>query len=353
MESVQNFFTGTKEKAQKNPHKTAIWVGIVLLFFLSFLIPVDPPHVSLSGEPIFSNGPKWFTNSMLTTFLVDIFLIVVAFFATYKMKMNPGGLQNFMEMVLEYLLGMSEGIAGKDARKYFPWVVTIFLFVIISNWSGLIPGVGSIGMYQTEGHTEDVQHEEAPAGEETPAEEEAPADDGHGFLLDGQLAMADGNLILTESSAIEAAPAAAEEGHAKFVPFFRAPSADLNVTFALALVTMITVQVFGVQALGMSYFGKFFVWNGPNIYMKLLNAFVGILELISEFARVIAFGFRLFGNVFAGEVMLATMAFLIAFLLPLPFYMLEIFVGAVQALVFMMLALVFFSMSTQSHGQEH
>ena len=117
-----------------------------------------------------------------------------------------------MEMVLEYLLGMSEGIAGKDARKYFPWVVTIFLFVIISNWSGLIPGVGSIGMYQSpEGHTEDVQHEEAPAGEDVPAEEEAPADDGHGFLLDGQLAMADGNLILTESSAIEAAPAAAEE----------------------------------------------------------------------------------------------------------------------------------------------
>jgi F-type H+-transporting ATPase subunit a len=347
MESLKNFFSRTKEKAQNNPRKTAIWVGITLLFFLSFLIPVDPPHVSLSGEPIFSNGPKWFTNSMLTTFLVDIFLIVVAVFATHSMKMIPSGVQNFMEMVLEYLLGMSEGIAGKDARKYFPWVVTIFLFVVISNWSGLIPGVGSIGIYQSaEGHTEDVQHEEVPAGEE------APADDGHGFLLDGQLAMADGNLILTESSAIEAAEDA-EEGHAKFVPFFRAPSADLNVTFALALVTMITVQVFGVQALGMSYFKKFFVWNGANIYMKLLNAFVGILELISEFARIIAFGFRLFGNVFAGEVMLATMAFLIAFLLPLPFYMLEIFVGLVQALVFMMLALVFFSMSTQSHEHEH
>ncbi len=116
---------------------------------------------------------------------------------------------------------------------------------------------------------------------------------------------------------------------------------------------MITVQVFGVQALGLGYFGKFFVWQGPNISMKLLNGFVGLLELVSEFARVIAFGFRLFGNIFAGEVMLATMAFLIAFLLPLPFYMLEIFVGLVQALVFMMLALVFFSMSTQSHDHEH
>ena len=354
MESLKNFFNRTKEKAQDNPRKTAIWVGIALLFLLSFLIPVDPPHVSLSGEPILSNGPAWLTNSMLTTVLVDIFLIVLAVFATHSMKMIPSGMQNFMEMVLEYLLGMSEGIAGKDARKFFPWVVTIALFVVISNWSGLLPGVGSIGVYQSsEEHTEDVQHEEAPAGEETPASEEAPVDDGHGYLLDGQLAMADGNLILTESAAIEPAPAAAEEGHAKFVPLFRAPSADLNVTFALAIVTMITVQVFGVQALGVGYFGKFFVWHGPNIPMKLLNGFVGLLELVSEFARVIAFGFRLFGNIFAGEVMLATMAFLIAFLLPLPFYMLEIFVGLVQALVFMMLALVFFSMSTQSHEHEH
>jgi F-type H+-transporting ATPase subunit a len=348
MESLKSFFTRTKEKAQENPRKTAIWVGIVLLFLLSFLIQVDPPHVSLSGEPILSNGPKWFTNSMLTTVLVDIFLIVLAVFATHNMKMIPSGVQNFMEMVLEYLLGMSESIAGKDARKYFPWVVTIALFVVISNWSGLLPGVGSIGVYQsTEGHTEDVQHEEAPAGEE------APADGGQGYLLDGQLAMADGNLILTESRTVEPAPAAAEEGYAKFVPLFRAPSADLNVTFALAIVTMIAVQVFGVQALGVGYFGKFFVWHGPNIAMKLLNGFVGILELISEFARVIAFGFRLFGNIFAGEVMLATMAFLIAFLLPLPFYMLEIFVGLIQAMVFMMLALVFFSMSTQSHDHEH
>ncbi len=79
MESLKNFFTRTKEKAQDNPRKTTIWVGIVLLFLLSFLIPVDPPHVSLSGEPILSNGPKWFTNSMLTTLLVDIFLIAIGY----------------------------------------------------------------------------------------------------------------------------------------------------------------------------------------------------------------------------------------------------------------------------------
>jgi F-type H+-transporting ATPase subunit a len=351
MDSLRNFYERWKQKAQDNPRKTAIWVGIVVLFFLGFLVPVDPPHVALSGEPIFSNGPQWFTNSILTTLIVDLLLIISALFATRNIKMVPGGLQNFYEAVLEYLLGLSESVAGKDAQRYFPWVVTIFLFVIVSNWSGLIPGVGSVGVVHRADHSGDVHSEEPAEHEEQPAEE----GDDHGYFWDAQLAMADGNLVLVEPAARESfSPfAAEEEGHDKFVPFFRAPSADLNTTFALALVTMFMVQVWGVKALGASYFKKFFVWHGEGIAMKLLNAFVGALELISEFARIIAFGFRLFGNIFAGEVMLMTMAFLIAFLLPLPFYFLEILVGAVQALVFMMLALVFFSMSTQSHDHDH
>ena len=355
MQSVTRFYDRTKEKAQENPRRTAIWVGVFLLFILSFLVPVDPPHVALSGEPIFSNGPKWFTNSMLTTLVVDIFVVLLAFFATRNMKMIPGGLQNALEAVLEYLFNLSENVAGKDARRYFPWVTTIFLFVIFSNWSGLIPGVGSIGMlHGAETHATEEHLEEAPAdgqhdGEETPAEGEG---DGHGFFWEGQLAMADGNLILVEPKSAEPAVAAAEEGYATFVPFFRAPSADLNVTFALALVTMTLVQIWGIRALGGSYFKKFFNFSGEG-FMKGINIFVGFLELISELSRIVAFGFRLFGNIFAGEIVLATMAFLIAFLLPIPFYILEIFVGFVQALVFMMLALVFFSMSTISHDHEH
>ncbi|MCB0160560.1 MAG: F0F1 ATP synthase subunit A, partial [Caldilineaceae bacterium] len=147
MESVTNFYNRSKQKAQDNPRRTAIWVGLFILFVLSFLVPVDPPHVALSGEPIFSNGPKWFTNSILTTILVDIFLLLLAFLTTRNMKMIPGGLQNGFEVILEYLFNLSESVAGKDARRYFPWVTTIFLFVIFSNWSGLIPGVGSIGFY--------------------------------------------------------------------------------------------------------------------------------------------------------------------------------------------------------------
>ena len=101
MESVTNFYNRSKQKAQDNPRRTAIWVGLFILFVLSFLVPVDPPHVALSGEPIFSNGPKWFTNSILTTILVDIFLLLLAFLTTRNMKMIPGGLQNGFEVILE------------------------------------------------------------------------------------------------------------------------------------------------------------------------------------------------------------------------------------------------------------
>lgn len=315
-----------------------IIVGILLVASVvtKFVLPVPPPHVALSGEPIFSDGPKWFTNSVLATIIVDIILILLALMTRFSLKEVPSGLQNVMEALIEALYGLAESVAGKNAGKFFPWVATIFLFVIISNWSGLIPGVGSIGFYHpTEVHSTDGHSEGA-----------APADKSYGYRFDNQLAMAGGSIILTTPEKVQAA----ESEHGKFVPLFRAPSADLNVTFALAIATMVMVQIWGVRHLGGSYFRKFFNFSGPNGFMKGINGFVGILELISEFARVIAFGFRLFGNIFAGEIVLATMAFLFAFLLPIPFYALEVFVGFVQALVFMMLALVFFQMSTISHG---
>ncbi len=145
---------------------------------------------------------------------------------------------------------------------------------------------------------------------------------------------------------------AAEEHGPKFVPLFRAPSADLNMTFALAISTVIMVQIWGIRTQGGAYFAKFTNVSGPNFGMKAINGFVSVLEIISELSRILAFGFRLFGNIFAGEVVLATMAFLIPLFLPLPFYALEVFVGVIQALVFMMLALVFFTMATISHGHE-
>lgn len=331
MDRVRNLWERFKAWVQANPVRAGIWAGAIILLILGFIIPVPPPHVALSGEPIFSDGPDWLTNSMITTLVVDIIIILMAILATARMKLIPSGWQNVMEMVIEALYGLSESIAGRYARRFFPWVATIFLFVLISNWSGLIPGVGSIG-YEHHGATPSIE-----AGE-------------HALAVDRQLAMADGSLVLVEPAA-GVAQEEAEEEHATFVPLFRAPSADLNMTFALALVVMVMVQVWGVRELGGNYFRKFYNVSGQGA-MRWINAFVGLLELISEFSRILAFGFRLFGNIFAGEIVLATMAFLIAFLLPIPFYVLEIFVGFVQALVFMMLALVFFTMATISHGHD-
>ncbi|MEZ4656416.1 MAG: F0F1 ATP synthase subunit A [Caldilineaceae bacterium] len=193
------------------------------------------------------------------------------------------------------------------------------------------------------------------------------------MVSDGQLAMADGKMILLQGETThdeEAHPAEGgeepaaqgeeqhaaegEEEHAALVPLFRAPSADLSTTFALALSTMALVQYYGFQALGAGYLRKFWNTSGQGA-QKAINVFVGVLEFISEISRILTFSFRLFGNIFAGEVVLATMAFLVTFIIPLPFYFLEVAVGVIQAFVFTILTLIFFSMATVSHehGDEH
>jgi len=348
MESIQKYSLNVWDKFKAwvtaKPMHASLWAGAIILLLLSFfVVKVPPPHVELSGVPITSTAPRWLTNSFITTIIVDLILIIVAVLATARMNLVPTGLQNFMEMVVEGLLGLAESVAGDRARQFFPFVATIFVFVLVCNWIGLIPGVGSIGFMP-------------PATTETESGE-------HALHLGGQLALADGKLILVDSATdAKLAPlaqaettteATAEEEHEpERVPLFRAPSADLNMTFALAVATIVMVQIWGVRAQGSAYWSKFTNTKGPNIGMRAIAGFVSFLEIISEFSRILAFGFRLFGNIFAGEVVLATMAFLIAFLLPLPFYALEVFVGVIQALVFMMLALVFFTMATISHGHE-
>jgi F-type H+-transporting ATPase subunit a len=351
MESIQNFFVNIWNKFKAwinaNPRRAALWAAAIVLFIIGFFIPVPPPHVELSGMPLFSNGPAWLTNALVTTIIVDLVIIGISVLATTKMNLIPSGLQNFIEVVVEGLFGLTESVAGDRARAFFPWVATIFIFVIVSNWSGLIPGVGSIVIY----HNGETSHE---------------ANTQHAVRLGNQLAMANGKLVLVDSSADgkiaqtatptpqEGESTTAEPAHegAEYVPLFRAPSTDLNMTFALAISTMVMVQIWGVRSQGSAYFAKFVNTKGPNILMRIIAGYVSVLEIISEFARIIAFGFRLFGNIFAGEVVLMTMAFLIPFFLPLPFYGLEVFVGVIQALVFMMLALVFFTMATISHGHE-
>lgn len=376
MDSLEARHQALTARVQQHPQRATMIAGGVLLLLVGMLVPVPTPHVSIGAEPLLAGGPRWFTNSFIHTILVDIVLIALAYYATRSMSLVPSGLQNVMEAVIEYLYSFCESVAGHNARKYSHWALTLFLFIIISNWSGLIPGVGSIGFYHVgaehgavEEHNTSEEHDgtEAPApAEEAPADEHQEGESNehsmvtpnstmsqNAALLNSQVAMADGKVLIVEPASAPTSVRAAEEGeHAKFVPLLRPPSADLNFTFAIAIVTMVMVQVYGYQALGTSYFTKFFNNSGHGA-MRGVNLFVSTLEFISEVARILTFAFRLFGNIFAGEVVLATMAFLVTFILPIPFYFLEIFVGAVQSLVFMMLALIFFTVATISHGGEH
>jgi F-type H+-transporting ATPase subunit a len=134
-------------------------------------------------------------------------------------------------------------------------------------------------------------------------------------------------------------------------PFVRPAATDLNVPLAIALISVVWTQIIGVQALGGSYFRKFFLPHMTG--MKAIDLIVGLLELVSEFAKIVSFTFRLFGNIFAGVVLLFVMSFLVPFFVPLPFYILELFVGFMQAFVFAILTLIFMSMATVGHGPDH
>ncbi|NMB56480.1 F0F1 ATP synthase subunit A [Candidatus Beckwithbacteria bacterium] len=244
-------------------------------------------NISIAAEPIFKLGNFNITNSVFTTFFVSLFLILIAlaFYQTKKEQYPKGrSLQNIIEMLMEMLYGFYTSIVGKKtARLLFPMLTTLFFFIVISNWSGLLPGVGSIGLWE--------EH--------------------HGTTV--------------------------------LVPFFRAPTADLNTTLALALITMTFVQIQGFSAHSLGYLKKFFNFKNPIL------TFVGLLEIISELVKIISFAFRLFGNIFAGEVLLAVMAFLIPVIASIPFLGLEIFVGVIQALVFVMLTLVFTAGAREAH----
>lgn len=230
-------------------------------------------HISIAAEEIFKLGPVLVTNSLLTSWIVVGTLCLLGYRAGKSLQLKPGFKQLLWEVPIEALYSLTKNVAGAaKAIAFFPPVATFFLFILLSNWSGLIPGVGTI----------------------------------------------------------------------KFdnVPLLRAPSADLNMTLALALTSVGLIQYFGFKSLGAGYLNKFFNFKNP------IFTFVGILELVSELAKVVSFAFRLFGNIFAGEVLLAVTAFLIPVIAPIPFYGLEVFVGFIQALVFSMLTLVFLNMAT-------
>ena len=336
-----------------------VMVGLLLFLSSGFLASMgigtllpEPvlPTIVLPAEPLtatteilgFRTG---FTNTLLTTLLADVVLVALAYFGTRKLRsgdesaMVPSGLQNLMEAIVEGLYSLAEGVLGTRARKVFWLGATIFLFVLVANWMELIPGFDSIGWLEhphEEGITAYHRSELGPIGMlEGPAVE--PAESAHSTSGEGEGHEAEGWVL---------------------VPFLRAANTDLNTTLALAVISIVMTQVYSIQALGLSgYLGKFIQTKriGEGNPMGLIDTFVGALEAIAEFAKIISFAFRLFGNIFAGAVLLFVMGFLIPFVFPgvMIFYGLELFVGAIQALVFMMLTFVFISAATAGHGEAH
>ena len=334
--------------------RNLLMIVVVLAVMLggAVLLPVPLPTILLPAEELFSVAGFPVTNTLITTLIADLTLLLIAFLVGRNLKEIPSGFQNLIEWFLEIFYRMTEDIAGKvNAKRWFPIFMTIMMFLMVANWWELIPGFDSIGVIEpietATAHTNGTVRTGYKLGSFL----------GLRTLIKEPISLTDEQVqeILAEHKAAASgeAEAAAPESHdSKYggyvlKPLFRAAATDLNVPLALALISVILTQAEGMRALGGKYWRKFFL---PTITgMKPVDAFVGILELISEFAKLISFSFRLFGNIFAGQVLLFVMPFLIPYLIPLPFYGLELFVGFMQAFVFAILTLIFLSSAVVSH----
>ncbi len=243
-------------------------------------------EISLKPEIIGTFFGMPIANSLVLSLFTSTLLVGGGILAVQSLKIVPKTVQNVVETLIEGILDFFESALGnrEQAKKFFPLVATIFLFILFNNWIGVLPGTGSFGLKETHDHITTI------------------------------------------------------------VPFFRSANSDLNTTFALAIISVAAIQWYGIRKLGFSkHISKFFtVTKGP------IPFFVGILEFIAEFAKILSFGFRLFGNIFAGEVLLLIIMTLVPLLAPFPFILLEFFVGFIQALVFAMLTLIFLKIATET-----
>lgn len=255
-------------------------------------IPTLAPEVltTIYGFPI--------TNTMVNTWMAIIIFLIFGLILRRKISLKPGKLQNWAEYFLELILGYFDQVTGdrKKTLRFLPLVGSIFFFILLSNWLGLLPGTGSIMV-------------------------------NHKMLL-------------------------------------RPANSDLNLTVAMALVSVVSSHLFGLITVGVfTYINKFIqigtliksFKKGPvATFTAVIELFVGVLEMISEFAKVLSLSLRLFGNIFAGEVLISVISALIGLLVPTPFMLLELLVGVIQAAVFAMLTLVYLKVATDAvHGEEH
>jgi F-type H+-transporting ATPase subunit a len=375
------------------------------------------PFISVPAERVASISGYPLLNSTIMFWVGGLALLFVAWRAGRKPKDVPSGWQNLMEMIYEFFSNTVDGVAGgtpKAGRRFLLLITTIFLVVMIINWVGILPGVGSIGKIESieqwvHHHAESIE-EEVRADHPDYSDEQVEALalvhllEEHGTdtfvafdgaivpLGNGEQARVPLNKIISfisddlhhieeavehgdDLSHLEAlenirhdieagvvkSPFIYNEGESTektydftgqtaglLIPYLRGASTDINTTLAIALVAMVTVQIWGFKALGFKgYSGKFLV---NPIKQGPIATFIGLLEGFGEITRTISFAFRLFGNMFAGEILLIAMAFLLPLIGIIPFMGLELFVGVIQAYIFAMLTLVFGVMAVASHG---
>lgn len=270
-------------------------------------------NIPIAAEPILEIGHFTVTNAYINSTLVTLIIVVFAFAFSRSLKLIPGRLQSAVESLIEFLLGYFDQVTGSREKslRFLPLVGTLFVFILLSNWLGLLPGTGSIGRWE---------------------------------LVHGEL---------------------------ELVPVLRSANSDLNLTLAMALISVFTSHIIGMFTLGFfTHWNKFIqlggIWKAlksfkpMDIITALVQFGVGLLELVSEVAKVLSLSLRLFGNIFAGEVLMTVISSLISFFVPLPFMALELIVGVIQATVFSMLTLVYLTTMTTSHeahdekhGAEH
>ena len=307
------------------------WIVLALIILnvvaVNLYAPVQP-HIQVAAENIITEplftlpviGDFYLSNSLVATIVMYIVIILIALAVRNSWKKNPvapKGIAGVFEMLVDMIYNMTETTAGKYAAKVFPWFASIVIVLLFANLMKLIPGFESIGV---------LRHSE------------------HGYEIQA-LGNGTWSTLLNKE---------AHNGGYTLVPFLRGVSTDLNFTTALALIAVVMIQVIGVQANGVRYFEKFI--NVRNIFKKplfgVIDFIVGLLELISEFAKILSFTFRLFGNMFSGMVLLAVVGVMIPVFLPSGLMLFEVFIGVIQALVFGMLTMVFMAQATQGHGAE-
>lgn len=248
-------------------------------------------HISLAAEKI---GELWgipITNTLVTSWVAIAILLVIGITIGKRLTMIPGKFQTLVETIVTFIQDFIEETLEdkKWARRAFPLLATIFLFILVSNLIEFTPGIGSILVHTT-----------------------------------------------------------GESGQIESVPLLRSVNTDLNVTLALAIIVVVAIEIMGIVALGFfRYAGKFFNFSSP------LNFVIGLIEFVSEMSRFISFSFRLFGNIFAGEVLIAVVVFFAPYIVPVPLMAFETFVGFVQAAVFSLLTLFFIKLAIADPHASH